>query len=80
MKLNIKIQVREGWSASHLIFSSEPHFAQFLGRATSKGSSFSFYFLNVPFSLGLKHFSKTRPRKGINYEKIYTYNNYWFMF
>ena len=48
------ILINEGWNASHLISSSEPHAAHFLVRATSKCSSVIFPFLNVPFVVVLK--------------------------
>ena len=53
---------QEGWSASHLIFSSKPHSVHFLDRATSKCSSFNFSILNVLYDLSYKKFLKIRPR------------------
>ena len=46
----------EDWSAGHLIYSSEPHSKHFLVRATSKCSSFHFFFFKCALIYRLKIF------------------------
>ena len=73
MKENKARLCREGWSASHLISSSEPDSA--LSRPSHiKMLVFLFSFLNVPFSVLLKKFQKSGHVMALNM-KISFYNN-----
>ena len=56
------IAIMEGWSASHLISSSEPHSAQFLVQATSKCSSFNFPCYKCAYFCPLKYLSKIQHK------------------
>ena len=52
------------WSAGHLIYSSEPHSKHFLVRATSKCSSFHFFFFKCALIYRLKIFFRNPATLG----------------